>query len=212
MFRWFRQALPRETRALVVGYPDRSDWLLEDYVAHVAQAVSECERLLIIAKSFSCPIAWRLAQRVQLAGIVFVASFLSCPHPLLKAFGIPPVAAFNRAASCTALLRLACLERSTADDRVHALQEAVRALPSGVMRARVAILRTLDGAHETPINALSLCLQASRDRLVTRAASRELADRAQSMVVMIDGPHFLYFRHALRPPSKQSGNGLTLGN
>lgn len=191
LFRWFRQALPRDARVLVVSYPDRSDWQLDDYVTHVAQALSQCERPLLIAESFSGPIAWRLARRLQLVGIVFVASFLSCPNPLLRPFATPPVVLIRRAASWASLLRLVCLERNTADDRVHALRQEVRALPADLLRARWAILRKLDAAHEAPIVLPSLCLRASHDHLVTRAASRELASHTHSTVATIEGPHFL---------------------
>lgn len=176
---------------MCVRYPNRHDWQIDDYVEHVIEALSSCEHPLLIAESFSGPIAWKVAQRMQVLGIVFVASFLSCPNALLRVFPMLPANLINRAASSDILLRLMCLGRDASDDCVLALQQAIRSLPTKVLRARVTILLELNATDESSLGAPSLCLQSSHDRLVSGAQSRNLALRTNSSIIAIDGPHFL---------------------
>src|SRR5512146_1770531 len=71
--------------AVVVRYPDDPAADLDAYAEHAVAAIGDARRCLVIAESFSGPIALRL-QRLdpRVAAIVLVASFVRCPHPLLR--------------------------------------------------------------------------------------------------------------------------------
>ncbi|WP_150132183.1 alpha/beta fold hydrolase [Dokdonella koreensis] len=110
MFERFREALPRGTRLRIVSYPDRSAWTLDDYVEHVERSLPPGERPLIVAESFSGPIALRLlCRRADLAGLVLVASFDGCPNPLLAVANAIPAAVVKAIATSPHLLRFFCL-------------------------------------------------------------------------------------------------------
>jgi len=178
--------------AVVVRYPDDLAADLDAYAKHAATAIGEAGRCLIVAESFSGPVALRL-QRLdpRVEAIVLVASFVRCPHPLLRVLPISLVTALARRTAFRLALRMSCLGRDASDDRVDALRDVVRALPAATLSARLALLRTLDESAALCATHIPLLhLRARRDRLVRVPIVRD-ARPASLHEVVVDGPHFL---------------------
>ena len=79
-------SLSRERPPLIVQYPRSCVESLSDYVDLAADALSTGDRWLVLAESFSGPVAARLlADRpdLKISGVIFAASFLSPPRRLL---------------------------------------------------------------------------------------------------------------------------------
>ena len=149
---------------------------------------------VLLGESFSGPLAYRLAQENPpgLRGVIFAASFLSQPHPLLAlAKYLPLPKALLRQSS---LLRLFCLDQSASAALIELLQQEIEALPPALLQARLASLNALH-APSGCISLPALQLLPSQDRLVTRRASTSLQTHcSQLQQVRIDGPHFLLQR------------------
>jgi surfactin synthase thioesterase subunit len=146
---------------------------------------------VLLGESFSGPLAYRLARENPpgLQGVIFAASFLSQPHPLLAlAKYLPLPKALLKQSS---LLRLFCLDQSASAGLVELLQQEIEALPPALLRARLVSLANLH-APTGCISLPALQLLPTQDRLVTRRASTGLQKHcSQLQPVTIDGPHFL---------------------
>lgn len=177
--------------AIVVRYPDDLAVDLDAYARHARAAIGDARRCVVVAESFSGPVALRLHRldpRVE--AIVLVASFVRCPHPLLRVLPLAVAAAFARCAAWRPLLRLFCLGRGAPREGVDALREVVRALPPDTLRARLALLRSLDESATLRAMRIPLLhLRAQGDRLVRVPLRRDAPECFREAV--IDGPHFL---------------------
>lgn len=146
---------------------------------------------VLLGESFSGPIAYRLALRqpTGLRGMVFAASFLSCPNPalaLLKHLPMPQALATQ-----PWLLHALCLGKAADEDILQRVQREIRRLDQTLLRARLATLAAL----QAPAQALGLpCLHLwpQQDRLVTSNAAERLAQACSDLrQVRLDGPHFI---------------------
>src|SRR5262249_10615411 len=129
LFRWFL-AHVQDRDPVVVRYPPEPGWQLDTYAACAAEAMSVAPRWLVVAESFSGPVAVRLLRDPRIAGIVLVASFVRCPNPLLRALPLAALAAAKRAVAHRLFLRGLCLGREAPDEQVDELASVVRALPA----------------------------------------------------------------------------------
>ena len=195
LFEGFLQHLPRE-RATVVAYPADATWGMDDYVAHVASAIPGDRPCILVAESFSGPIALRMLRRSSnIRGAVLVASFVTCPHPLLRLVPFRLAGFWRKAFLSSAMLRAACLGPDAPEALVASLKSIVDSLPTSVLQARLRLLRDLDESAslaDAPVPLL--LLHASNDKLV-RAPAGPPGRLVQHAVV--EGPHFLLQSRAL---------------
>ena len=192
LYRPFRDALARQIRLRIVTYPDCPTWGLDDYVDHVERSLPHEERPLVIAESFSGPIALRLLRRRNdLAGMVLVASFDDRPNPLLAAANLVPISLVKAMAKRQRLLRFFCLGDDVRQEAVLSLRDAIERLSPATLRSRLELLRSLHPVGGTEGTTVPiLCLIAGQDRLVvSRIAERTLWRDAS--IHRIEGPHFL---------------------
>jgi pimeloyl-[acyl-carrier protein] methyl ester esterase len=194
LFRWFLPYVAVE-RKKVVSYPANASWTLEDYVDHVQVGLASEQPCIVIAESFSGPIALRLLQRnANIVGLVLVASFITCPHPVLKVLPLSLWARMRSVALSETLLRLLCLGRDATAERLEVLKNVTRAIPTDVLGARLGVLRRLDETSNfrrarVPI----LSVVAAQDRLVMPGSRPQHQPNTQTAV--IEGPHFLLQTH-----------------
>lgn len=75
----------------IARYPLDPSWRLDDYVDHVEATIDAVLPCVVVAESFSGPIALRLQQRDRrVAGVVLAASFVERRNALLGV--VPPLA------------------------------------------------------------------------------------------------------------------------
>ncbi len=192
LYRPFRDALARQIRLRIVTYLDCSTWGLDDYVDHVERSLAREERPLVIAESFSGPIALRLLRRRNdLAGLVLVACFDGRPNPLLAAANLVPISFVKAMATRQRMLRFFCLGGDVQQEVVLSLRDAIGRLSPATLRSRLELLRSLHPAGGTEGTMVPiLCLIAGQDRLVvSRIAERTLSLNTSRH--RIEGPHFL---------------------
>jgi pimeloyl-[acyl-carrier protein] methyl ester esterase len=169
--------LPRD-RAL--DYAELAEWVLE----HLPR-----ERLVLVAESFSGPLAILVAEKCErVAGVVLVATFVESPLP--RALRHCPQFVWSYAPP-------AFLLRAVLTGGDAALAEAVRRAMLGVNRAvvaaRVAAALHVDVSRELQKVACPvLYLRAGRDRLVSaRCGARIRELKPDTHFARIDGPHLL---------------------
>lgn len=146
---------------------------------------------VLLGESFSGPLAYHLALRQPsgLRGVIFAASFLSRPHPLLALTRYLPLPRWLLRQS--SLLRLFCLNGQASAALIQTLREEIQQLPPSLLRARLQSLNQLPKPR-LQLELPALHLLPKQDRLVTRQAQISLQTYCKQLnQVAVDGPHFL---------------------
>lgn len=177
---------------VTVGYPH--DRVL-DYAALVELVSLPEEPFVLVAESFSGPVALAIAARRPplLRAVVLVATFAG-PPLAGSAWLRPFVGSFLfRLALPHVLIRLLLVGAAASSSLVALVAATIRGVPSFVLAHRVRSVLAADaavaaGACEVPV----LYLQASRDRLVPDRCASELRALIPRLEVRrVDGPHLL---------------------
>jgi pimeloyl-[acyl-carrier protein] methyl ester esterase len=202
-------ALDEEISPSVVSYP-RDAGLTYDELEPLAAAALPRSRYLLLAESFSGPVAIRLAARAgpELLGLVLAASFVT--SPVGAAWLRFLVAAPMFRATPRALVRALLTGEGASEELVSAVSSSIRAVSPHVLAARLRQVLAADeraalARCEVPI----LVLSAKRDRLVG-ARSAELIRRIArgATVEHIDAAHLVL---QTRPEEAAEHIGSLLG-
>ena len=189
------EALPKSLTPRVVGFSNDEPLGYEELLPVVLDALPKSGPFLLVAESFSGPLALRVAHRRPpgLLGVVLSATFVKNPLPWASIlpqtlFGaerltrLPDAVVFNALLSNYRTPRLeALLVRARSELTPHALQ--VR------LRAASFVDATLE-LRECPVPLLYL--RAERDVVVSRRCGVLIADtRPDARFVDLDAPHCL---------------------
>jgi pimeloyl-[acyl-carrier protein] methyl ester esterase len=180
--------------SLVVSYPTDRPLGYVELEEVVLAALPKTEPFILLAESFSGPIAVSLAAKrpPQLRALVLVCSFakapLAVPTFVQKFFARLP---FWRAPLAVAAKLLLGRYRSKAVE--GKLEQSIRAVPPQVWHARLRAVLGVDLTTDLcRIQVPVLYLRASEDRVVFSSASEVICrDVSRAKVVEIEGPHFL---------------------
>jgi len=191
LFRWFRPYLS-DADVVTVAYPHEPSWNFDDYAAHAAIVIGDARRCIVVAESFSGPVALRLQDDPRVCGVVLVASFVRRPNMLLAGLPQIPPAFAQRVASLRSALRMFCVGADASEACVDEIAAIVQSIPPATLRARLALLAGLND-HDRLRHARVpiLHLRARRDRLVRAVLSDERQADGAFHEATIDGPHFL---------------------
>lgn len=146
---------------------------------------------ILLGESFSGAIAYRIAlqQPTGLRGVIFAASFLSCPSALLPLVRHLPIP--RSLSTLTAALKIFCVGRDVSDDLLQQLKQEIRLIPDALLRARLHSLAELR-APQQRLALPALHLWPQQDRLVSHGVAGQLAEYCSDLrKVSIEGPHFI---------------------
>lgn len=182
-----------DIKPIVVSYPANST-KYEEHVAEVLSLLPKADPYVIVAESYSGPVAIQVAATKPsgLIGVVLCATFAKCPSSLLESFGflleiVPP---WRIPAEWVAPF---VLGKSQTPELLSKLREALAQVPPLTLLDRLKGVSRVDvskaaSAIEVPV----VYLQAAYDRLVPVAAAAHLATCIPGLSVRVmDGPHFL---------------------
>ena len=193
MFAPFIHALPKDVLAEPVAYPESLE-SFDEYVEFAAAALHGTADVVVIAESFSGPIAISLLRKPppNLRAIVLVATFTTAPRALLRRLSKLVPSAVIRA-FVPAALNWFCANRNTASEVLRIASDVVSREPIETLESRLRLLeelpidlRALLDKTKLPV----LILEPTQDRLVPLDGFvRCAAPNAQ--LQKIAGPHFL---------------------
>lgn len=193
LFERFRAAAPAGIALDVVPLPAKP-LTYAQLEAAVAPAAALTPETVLLAESFSGPLALRLAARSPVAAVVLVNSFIRSPVPARLARMATPM--FFRLPVPEALLRRALVGADADAALVKELRAALKQVPAKVLASRVAEIATLDAGDA--LDALArvarplLYLRSTADRVVGAASVDAIRSRAGHVVVAtVPGPHLL---------------------
>ncbi len=192
------EAGPRGFVPEVVPYPPDEPLGYDDLVARVRRRLPR-GRFLVLAESFSGPIAIRLAAERPpgLEALVLAATFLHSPlNPLLHPIRGLVGARFFGAAMPAAVVRWFMAGTDAPDAIVREVQRAVAAVSPEVLAHRSAEALRVDVREDLArVDVPVLLVAPTRDRLIrTDVADEVLAVKPDAEVALVDAPHMVLQR------------------
>lgn len=195
LFAGLAEALGPAHKVEIVRYP-ASCRTYVDASSIVRQALSRLRPLLIVAESFSTPLAIQIAADAHsdVAGLVlcngFVANPLSGIESMMASVSAPWL--FRMPLNSVAV-RTFLVGPDASDELVRAVQSAVAPVSPSVLCARLHAVMHCDAREASSrIQVPTLYLHAQRDRLIGEAGLKQiLRIRPDVQVTRIDGPHLL---------------------
>lgn len=191
----FAAALAPELEATIVSYPRDISLDYAQLTALVAERLPSEGPFVLIAESFSGPIAIELAARKPegLIGLALCASFARAPKsPILRSFeALQRVLPAKRLPIGLAMPWL--MGRWSTREWARRVRDEVRSVSPETIRTRLRAVADVDvTAMIAQIDCPLLYLKGSHDRLVGDAGWLAIRERSRNAVcIEIEGPHFL---------------------
>src|SRR5215207_6227719 len=133
LFDDFVRAAPAAVRPDVVSLP-REPLGYAELVERLAPRLQLTPDTILLAESFSGPLAILLAQRQQIAALVLCNTFVMPPRP--RALAVLPLAPFFRLPLPAAVVRRFLVGSDAPDTLVERVRAAVASVPPTVLAAR----------------------------------------------------------------------------
>jgi pimeloyl-ACP methyl ester carboxylesterase len=187
------EALPESVEVSIVSYPRDECLSWEDLYARVQQAVPVGEPLILVAESFSGPLAIMLAsnESLDIQGLVLCCSFASCPLP--NWFRFVPVLGSMMAFMPKFIVRRFLIGPNASSELMSTVQNCVKSVSPRVLASRAKmilkanVLKELQNVH-VPL----LYLAGSQDRVIAMRGWNQVQSLLpKSTLVTLDGPHLL---------------------
>jgi pimeloyl-ACP methyl ester carboxylesterase len=180
---------PRWIHPLVVPYPGDEILDYPQLESFVRERLPRDKPFIIVAESFSGPVAVRIASRppANLAGVVLAASFVT---PSARAvWRYLPWRTLFRFPAPVQVLRRVLLASDSA--LLGEMREAIRSVSPRVLAARVRSTLSIDARAELArVTCPLLYIRARRDRVVPLRCLRDILSVREDVVVeSLDAPH-----------------------
>jgi pimeloyl-[acyl-carrier protein] methyl ester esterase len=191
LFDSFLHAAPVGIEPIVVPLP-REPLGYAALVDRLAPTLQLTQDTILIAESFSGPLAILLAQHHRIAALVLCNTFVTPPGP--RALATLPWAPLLHLPLPGALVRRYLVGSDAPDPLVEKVQSTVASVPPSVLAARVSAALSADVRDNlSRCGAPLLYLRGTRDRVVSDASVQGVVSAASSpvRVVRIPGPHLL---------------------
>ena len=194
LFEPFKSCFPNQEKLVVVNYPtDRS--LDYDHLAEIVrQRIPTSGSFVLLAESFSGPVAARLLDHPRLSGLILCASFLHTPRSvLLRVLARLPLSLLLRVYCPTFILRFACLGNNCPNSTVKLFRSAIKNVQPSVLEYRLRLLSDFNDLRKIAQTKAPICyLLPSKDKLLPSSCAKDICDSGASVVVRkVKGPHFL---------------------
>ena len=193
----FIGALPDAFETEVLRYPTDRFLSYEQLALFVGSATSISEPFVLVAESFSTPLAIQLAatKPPTLKGVVICAGFITSPvrgwlRPLCSL--LSPVMFHGALPEFVAKYLL--VGPNASRSLLVALRTAISSVKPKVLSARLRAVLTCDARAELEQVAVPiLYLQAQQDRLVGKSCLEEIRRiKPKTTATVITGPHLLF--------------------
>jgi len=187
----FVASAPSDTRVDVVALPTH----LSDYselAAHFGNALRLTPDSILIAESFSGPLAIMLAERFGARALILCNTFVKAPY--YRALALFPLTLVARVPSPSFLLRFFIVGARASDAVVNQVKRAIETVPARIMAERARSALRVDATPELARCTCPILYLRGTRYYVIREWSVEAVTRAATVpvaVVRIAGPHLL---------------------
>ena len=193
LFKPFIEALPKNIETLVISYPKIKIQNYGELVSYVIAQLPE-EDYILVGESFSGNIAYQIAlsNPKHLKSIIFVASFLSSPRPLLLTllnllptkilFSVPPP---------KFIIKTFMLGSSVKNNIIQLFLEALKQVSPELLSFRLKEINKLQLSSQK-CEVKATYIQATNDYLVPQKSVENFEKLFSNLcVVKVAGSHFI---------------------
>lgn len=196
LFADFVALLPSWVECRVVSYPPDQKLSYDQLSPIVKSSFPPDEPFVILAESFSTPLAVRLAAEAPkgLKGLVLCAGFVSPPRgdvlvrlalvlaPALFSFGLP-----------SSICRRYLVGDAAPDGLINTVRSAVSSVPSGVLARRLKSVLSCNAVRDLrDVSVPLLYISGTQDRLVTQASLQEIQQaKTDAQLTSIESAHLV---------------------
>lgn len=188
------EKMPENARVTVVSYPADKKLSYMELVQHAYSRFPQNKPVVLIAESFSGPIAVTLARSFSspIRGIVFCATFMKYDRPLL--IGIAkcvPLSFLLRTSTPDFILSFLCSDKAVLERLVPLFRQIEKLVTPEVIAHRIRMLNDIDVIDEARGLTVPCCyIQAIHDRVVPSKCLIPFTRCFPNIVVKrIEGPH-----------------------
>ncbi|HOW56995.1 MAG TPA: alpha/beta hydrolase [Smithellaceae bacterium] len=188
--------LPPDTAMTVVRYPVNEPLSFAETAECAALQFPTDIEPVIIAESFSGPIALQLiaSRRIEAKALILCATFAKIPRPVvMRIFRLLPLASLMRKPVPHGFLQFIFGKTKITEEIIHLWHKAHNKVSPEVLQQRFKILCKIDVTAELQkVSIPCLYIQPTNDRLIPATSLRLLQKGIpQLKVPTIDGPHFI---------------------
>jgi len=192
LFEPFIKALPKTIETQVIAYPADKNLGYQALISLVEKELPKTEAFVLLAESFSGYIAYAIALKKpkNLKALIFVATFLENPRPILSKFlPLVPVEFILSLPMPSFVAKRFLLGVDSTE--VGLLQKTLKGLPSTVLYHRLLEIVQLPMAVEA-LEIKAIYLQASHDKLVPKHCY-DVFEKCMSEIELfeVEGSHLL---------------------
>jgi pimeloyl-ACP methyl ester carboxylesterase len=210
LFADFVRELPGSFEAGTVAYPRDVCLSRSELVSFIQSSVPAAEPFVLVAESFSSPLAIEFAAKSppNLAGLVLCAGFASSPLRGLLRLIVPLVAPILFRVTIPEFAAKRFLVGPDASPAMAAaVRTAIASVQPKVMASRLHTVLACDARSDLgQVRVPILYIQAQHDRLVDASCFKEIR-RIQATVTLAEvaGPHLLFQRQPQQTASIVAG-------
>jgi sigma-B regulation protein RsbQ len=210
LFDGFIEALPREFETKTVRFPPDAIHSYSELFQIVQSAIPESDPFVLLAESFSTPLAIQLAAAgpANLKALILCAGFVTPPVIGWKrAFAVPAARLFSRITPPASLIKMILVGRSAPSSLVEAVRAAISSVRSKVLVARVQSIVTCEARTDLArVKVPILYVQAAQDKVVsTRCMKEILSISPTTKAISVPGPHLIIQREPQKTAAVVAG-------
>jgi pimeloyl-ACP methyl ester carboxylesterase len=196
LFSPFIAVLPKALTPIIVSYPRELPLDYDGLEHYLVERVEAKEAFVILAESFSGPLALRLAAKSppNLVAVILCATFVENLLPEMSSRVLP--ALFEKMLKLPFpkfLIRHLLMGKNASDEVIDTFREILKTVNFKVLATRIQSVFTVNDKQllvNCPQPILYLC--ATKDRIVSRRSLEQIRElRPDIEVELIDSPHFL---------------------
>ena len=194
-------SLPSDCESLVITYPINTKMSYKDLVDFVMGQLPVNEDFILVGESFSGLIAYDIAIRKppNLKSVIFVASFLSSPRPLLvKLFTLIPLGLLLLIPIPKYIIKKFLLGYGANEKLIDLFKRNLKKVPANIISYRLGEINKLSVEnHYSDIRAIYI--QATDDKLVPHNCVNKFKEVIKNLSIFkVDGSHFILQSNPVR--------------
>lgn len=194
LFKPLIELLPSDIEPIVISYPNTNKMDYEDLFDFVLRQLPKMEEFILIGESYSGTIAYQIALQKpeNLKSVIFVATFLENPRPLLlNLINFLPLSLLFSLPIPEFIIRLFIFERNSSKELIKLFRKSLSQVSKSTLSFRLREVSHLNKNH-LPCNTQAVYIQASNDKLVPANSVEIFKDMMANLTVYkVTGSHFI---------------------
>lgn len=193
LFKPLLENMSSKIKAKIISFPTNEKLSYKKLIEYVRAKLPSNDDFMIVAESFSGPIAFSIAQNppTNLKSVVFVCSFLKPPRKFLILSKLIPLSFLFRLPIPELFIKRYFLGNKISDDVIHLFRKSISKVSKYVLSFRVREIADLEMTKRI-VSIRCVYIQATNDKLVPPSNSKMFEKMISDFeVVKVPGPHFV---------------------